>query len=254
MRNPLQMLLSQLAQGNRNVFPQVCARIGNRVIFVPADRVENCSDQRRVKVSLFRVARGTKNFVPVFTSESLYDAWVPYRCKDRKQLSLFGADLCLSLDVHSFLLIDPDTDHEVLLSPEDVDEIGALPFEELEGAGAVSYPWSEQAGNGINQLGGTVENDVEPGPVFARFSAKGGVAMKEEEREQAPESAVSSAPGANEESRDQHLRKRVRNEDESEKVPARVRKATVVFNRAQLMDQVAAEEERSRATRRSGQR
>lgn len=127
-RNVLNLCLKKLASGDASYGGKVAARLANRLVFVPAEAptegAEVVYGARTVPLPDGRKA------VPVFTTERLFADWATAEGLPDERLSVLGADFCAALDVHTPILIDPSSDHEVVLEPELVDDIAVAPIDE----------------------------------------------------------------------------------------------------------------------------
>lgn len=150
-KSVLNLYLKKLASGDLSYAERVCSRLSNRLIFVPAQLVQQGSQVRYAATTITHAGRLA---VPLFTTEKLYRGWIVNSDLVLEPLRILGADLCTALDVTIPAVIDPGSDHQVLLEPELIDYIAVAPIDEegfSEGAVTKSLSMAQIVGNGGGQ-------------------------------------------------------------------------------------------------------
>jgi hypothetical protein len=139
-KNVLNLYLKKLASGDMSYADRVCSRLSNRLLFVPA-KLASKRDRVTYSAATIQTSSG-RTAVPIFTTEKLYRTWAGSGGAGRDYLTILGSDLCTALDVHMPAIIDPGTDHEVVLEPELVDDIAVAPLDDelITGTNAEASP------------------------------------------------------------------------------------------------------------------
>lgn len=147
-KSVLNLYLKKLASGDLSYAERVCSRLSNRLIFVPAELIQQ---GRHVRYAATTITHARRLAVPLFTTEKLYREWLANRDLVLEPLRILGADLCTALDVTMPAVIDPGSDHQVLLEPELIDYIAVVPIDEdgfSEGTVTKSLSMNQIVGNG----------------------------------------------------------------------------------------------------------
>jgi hypothetical protein len=116
--------LTKMAQGDISVAGQVCKKIANRFIAVPASEKE---EGEKVLVRAFLLSSEHGKDTPIFTSENLLKEWCKSNKVESGHIKLLAADFCAALGADLNLLVDPGSPHEVRLTPTMVDDIACTP-------------------------------------------------------------------------------------------------------------------------------
>jgi SseB protein N-terminal domain len=205
VRNTLHLLLLQFAQGDQKAWNTLYRRLAECLVVVPSKVREDDT----VKVSLQRLSIRGKTFVPVFTGRSFYKEWLGTKKTTFETIEILLGDFCDALDVHTSLLIDAGSEHEVMLSPEQVDYIAAT---------SVTPKKVETTTN-------ILPSDIfsEDAPLFTRKGGEGHTLGRS--------AAVSTLP---------NIRSRV--QPENLNGVARAHRSPVVFHRSELFDRIALTE------------
>lgn len=160
-KSVLNLYLKKLASGDQSYAERVCSRLSNRLIFVPAQLVQQ---GRHVRYSAVTITFQDRLAVPLFTTEKLFRSWIANSDVALEPLRILGADLCTALDVTMPAVVDPGSDHQVLLEPELIDFIAVAPIDEegfSEGAVTKSLSINQIVGNGGGQADQSFDSSLD---------------------------------------------------------------------------------------------
>ena len=126
-KNVLNLYLKKIALGDPSYNQRVCHRLANRLIFAPAIQLKK---DHSVIYEVEKFNEEGKEYVPVFTTEKYFKEWCETNNLKKDVVSVLGADFCAALNVNTWIKIDSGAPHQVMLSPEIIDEIACAPIDE----------------------------------------------------------------------------------------------------------------------------
>ena len=130
--SPIQTYLKKVAAGDDSYREKLCNQLAERLVYVPSLSTMQANFGKTTRVSVVRFKDGEKDLVPIFTSERAFDAWRTSNSYPGGSFSLICADLCMALEPQSWIKIDPGTEVEVTLAPEQVDQIAQTGLDQAE--------------------------------------------------------------------------------------------------------------------------
>lgn len=125
----LSSLIKNLSSGNTKERKSALLKLSEQIVFVPATSFEkkvNGEETKKIKIVHSNI--DDKNVIPVFIQEDIFFDYISkhnYQC-----FSLPLGDLGLTAPADYWIVIDPELETEIFLSPEDISILsGTTPFE-----------------------------------------------------------------------------------------------------------------------------
>lgn len=117
--------LQQISSGHEEYLSKLCQHLSDRLLFVPTlEKTEKKGQEE--KFSIVIIKEEHRKTVPIFTTQERLKTWCKNNARETTFISLLGADVCLSLDDKTWVVVDPDFENSVILQPMMVQKIAIV--------------------------------------------------------------------------------------------------------------------------------
>lgn len=125
VRSVLEHYLTRVADGDPSYREKLCARLAERLFFVPLKETTPAQGTGRgiAKVQILQLNEGGKTQVPIFTLESKLKSWCGTRSMPPKSVAVLGSEFCVMIGQDKYMLVNDGDKNRVELSPEEVRRI-----------------------------------------------------------------------------------------------------------------------------------